>query len=341
MIHTQNLDANLKEATFYENPYHFSFSSLNTLLTAPAAFYKEQILKQREDEFKKYLLEGIIIHYLVLENRGFDDKFLVLSDKLPGENNVLVVERIYNDHYLHLENDQLILADFEQEIDDILTAIGLHQSVKDRDKRLAKIIEPRSEAYFAFLKQKDKKTIIDSALLDKCSRRAAIVKEDPEMRMLLGMDIIPDGRSFGVYNELPLSIPAETLNLPFGFRGILDNMVIDARKKLIRINDFKTTSKNLVDFKDSIEFWNYWLQAAMYHTLVKHYLKDIITPEWTIEFRFIVFDKYDQLYAFLVTPGTMDQWLEAMDNVIKEALYHYETREYALPYDFAHKYVTL
>jgi hypothetical protein len=81
-ISTKELDTNLLEAEFYEKPFYFSYSSLNKLITAPAIFYKEYVRREREDEFKKYLLEGIIIHYLVLEHQGFDDKFLVTSDNL-------------------------------------------------------------------------------------------------------------------------------------------------------------------------------------------------------------------------------------------------------------------
>ena len=192
-----------------------------------------------------------------------------------------------------------------------------------------------------FLKKKGNRVIIDSELLDISTRRADIVKADGEMRKLLGMDLISDGRHYGVYNELPISISAEVTGLPFGFKGILDNVVVDVKNKLVRINDFKTTGKSLVDFHESIEFWKYWLQAAMYKMLIKHFLKSVLTDEWTIEFRFIVFDKYDQLYPFEVSPETMEEWEANFEQVKIEALYHYESRDYLLPYDFALRNVKL
>lgn len=340
---------NQKEAEFYSNPFSFSFSSLNTLVTAPKAFYKEYVLKEKEDEFKKYLLEGTLIHYLVLENINFDDKFIVATDDLPSENNVLIAERIFNTLYPNKLKEaieeatilgtvpptELYLKDFANEIDLILTEINLHQTIKDGVKRLAKVIEPKAEAYFNFLKTKNNRTIIDSAMLDKCTKRAGIIKNNSQMRELLGLDIHADGKTFGVYNELHIEIPAEELKLPFGFKGIIDNVVIDVKNKLVRINDFKTTGKSLTEFPDTVKFWNYWIQAVMYTKLINKFFNKILTDSWTIEFRFLVFDKYDQLYPFLVSTETLNNWTIDFENTIKEALYHYNFKDFSLPYNYA------
>lgn len=346
MISTKEKDLHLMEAEFYERPFKFSYSSLNRLLTAPAIFYKEYVLKERDDEFRKHLLEGILIHYLVLENQGFDDKFLVASDNLPSANSIMVAEKVF-ESYLEKDDDTLELCDFEDEILDALKELNVHQSLKDTkdgvtgdSKRLAKIIEPKTEEYFTFLKKKGGRTIIDSALLDKCTRRAEIVKANEEMRDLLGMDIISDGETFGVYNELPLEVEAED-EMPFGYKGIVDNMVVDVQNKTVCINDFKTTGKSLTNFSDSIEFWNYWLQAAMYVKLVRQFLSKVLKDGWSIEFRFLVFDAYDQLYAFPVTPETMAEWEIRLKDVEKQARYHYDSKDFTLPYEYAQGLVKL
>lgn len=332
-ISTKELDSNLLEAEFYEKPFYFSYSSLNKLLVAPSIFYREYVLKQREDEFKKYLLEGIIIHYLVLEHQGFDDKFLVTPDNLPSANSITVAERIY-EIYKEKSDDTLELGDFVQEIDDILTEMNLHQNVKDQDKRIAKIIEPKTELYFEFLKKQNGRTIIDSALLDTCTRRADIVKSNSQIRELLGLDIISDGKTYGVYNELELKVEAEK-EKHFGYKGILDNLVVDVKNKTIRINDFKTTNKTITEFSETVEYWNYWLQAAMYMKLVRNFLRNVIKDDWCIEFRFITFDKYDQLYAFLVSETTMAKWENRLVEIEKQAEYHYTSKDFTLPYDYA------
>jgi hypothetical protein len=352
MLKTKELDTNLLEATFYATPFKFSYSSMNKMLTAPAIFYREYVLKQKEDETKKYFLEGTLIHFLVLENQGFDDKFIVTSENLPSENSMKIAEEVFKIYEKEVAEELRLpeheLCDFGTDIIEILKEMNLHQALKDDkkpskagaplltgdEKRINKIVEPKTEEYFTFLKNKKGRTIIDAALLDKCTLRAEIIKSNLEMRKLLGLDVVSDGVNFGVYNELMLDNEPGEGDL-FGYKGILDNMVIDVANKLVRINDFKTTGKSLVQFQDAIDSWNYWLQAVVYKKLVENYLKDVLTEEWKIEFRFLVFDKYDQMYPFKVTDETMLLWEDKFKQAEKEITYHYESKNFDLPYAFA------
>jgi len=89
-------DKHLLEVAFYEKPFRFSYSSLNRLLTAPNIFYKEYVLKEREIKTEKYLLEGTLIHYLVLDNRAFDEKFVVTPEDLPSDNSAKVAHMVFD-----------------------------------------------------------------------------------------------------------------------------------------------------------------------------------------------------------------------------------------------------
>lgn len=342
MGEVKEADVNLVEAAFYEKPFNFSYSALNRLLTAPNIFYKEYVLRQKEIKTEKYLLEGILIHHLLLDHLGFDEKFLVTPEKLPSENSMKVAKMVFDLYKKKVDDDpanaELELVDFTPQILEILKDLNLHQSLKDTDsgsgdsKRIAKIIEPKTEEYFNFLKKKGQREIIDSGILDRCTLAADLIKTDQGIRDLLGMDLESDGVNYGVYNELELEMELE--GFPFGIKGILDNMVADVKNKRIRINDFKTTGKSLVDFPDSVEYWNYWLQAAIYLTLAMEYFKKFIDDSWTFEFNFIVFDKYDQIFAYPVSNETMVAWTKKMWEVLKEAQYHYNEKDYTLPYRF-------
>ena len=101
------------------------------------------------------------------------------------------------------------------------------------------------------------------------------------------------------------------------------------------INDFKTTGKSLKDFSDSVEYWNYWLQAAIYDKLVREFLANFINDETQVSFNFIVFDRYDQLYSFPVTGITFNDWKERCSSTLMQANYHYVEKEFNLPYAFA------
>ena len=338
-------DKHLLEAEFFSKPFFFSYSSLNRLLLAPNIFYKEYILKEKEIRTGKHLIAGTLIHFLLLEGNNFDDKFVITPEALPSDNSQLVANEVFKAYEAMIKEDpsrtDLQLGDFKDAILAALLDINLHQNLKDTkdgkgdDKRVAKIVEPRTEAYFEYLKVKDTKEIIDSALLDYCSLAVQKIKENEKICDLLGMNREIDGSTFGVYNEIPLQM--ELKDYPFGLKGIIDNMTIDTEKKIININDFKTSGKSLSDFKDTVEYWKYWLQAVVYIKLAKEFFKEVIKddPAWVIDFRFVVFDKYDHLYAYPVSPETLIAWEHEYTLVMESARYHYEAKDFTLPYEFA------
>ena len=137
------------------------------------------------------------------------------------------------------------------------------------------------------------------------------------------------------YSEL--SIEADGEHLPFGFKGILDNIVIDKESKTIFINDLKTTGKPLVDFPESVQYYKYWIQATVYVKLVFHkFLKDLPDlNEWNLYFTFIVIDKYNQVYPFQVSMETMAIWQQDFEELNDILKYHYENKDFKLPYELA------
>ena len=67
----------------------------------------------------------------------------------------------------------------------------------------------------------------------------------------------------------------------------------------------------------------------------------MIDHSWEIEFRFVVFDKYNQLYPFKVRNSTLESWKEKTNDTIAKAIWHYENRDFTLPYDYANGNVKL
>ena len=67
---------NEKLNEFYKNKFYFSYSSLNKLLYSPTLFYNWYILKEKEDRTDKHLLEGKVLHCLLVEKDKFDEILL-------------------------------------------------------------------------------------------------------------------------------------------------------------------------------------------------------------------------------------------------------------------------
>jgi hypothetical protein len=142
-----------------------------------------------------------------------------------------------------------------------------------------------------------------------------------------------------IFNEFSLDCGINDKN--FRLKGIIDNLVVNHEQKIVYINDIKTTSKDLKDFPDSVEFYSYWMQAAIYTTLVTVNYMNLINAGYQIKFHFVVIDKMYNTYAFPVSENTLNNWFTRLADVLEKAEWHYKNKNFTLPYDFATERITL
>ena len=334
---------NLEEIFFYDKKFYFSYSSLSKLLYCPEIFYREYILGEKEVSDALYFTEGKLIHCLLLEPKKFEEQFIVMNGKMPGESTKTVIDRIYT-HHKELKTTGVhkgdSLADYQNAVIDVLKDINLHQSLKTDEQRFAKIYTPDSNIYWDFLSKSENKQIVDAETYEKCKKIVEKIKLNPEISALLKLNHEAEWWSTtDVMNEIPVEM--ELKKFPFGLRGIIDNVVVDPINKIIRVNDFKTSSKTLADFPETVKFYRYNLQAAIYNLLVINKYSDLIKEGYKIEFRFIVVDKNQQIYPFLVSENTMKEWTKNLQDTLKIAEYHYSNKDYTLPYTFKQEGVIL
>jgi hypothetical protein len=313
--------------------FNFSYSSLNKLIFSPQLFYKEYILKDREERTDKHLIQGKLIHLLILQPEEFDKNFVVMPSKLPSD----TLRRVLKNIMLYTDAIDLVLVE-DKLILDSLKEVGLYQSLKDEEKRVAKVRTPECGDYYAF-SQTTGKDIIDTDTLERCKGSVELMKENKSIMELLSHEVTDfemDG--IEVFNEKYLKCKLEDYD--FGMHGYIDRYVIDADKKLITIIDIKTTGKTITDFPETVEFYNYWLQAAIYRVLVtKNVDKSMV--DYKINFNFIVIDKYNQMYNFPVKSTTMAAWGDGLKGILEMVNYHIKENRFDLPYDFLTKTMTL
>lgn len=318
---------------FYSNKFYFSYSGINKLLFSPSWFYNHYILKEQEDSVDSHLINGRVIHCLLLNPEDFDDEFIIVPGTLPGASNRSIVDEIFKIH-LESSDDSLTLDKYETAIVDLLEKINLHQKLKTDEARVKKIVTADNISYFEFLKSKQGKTLVDNKTLSYCKECVDSIKENESITALMQLD----ESDLEVHNEVKVTTD-QLINgkFAFGFKGILDNVVIDKEKKILFINDLKTTGKPLIDFPESVEYYRYWLQASIYYSLAYYrYIADKDDhQEWSIQFTFVVVDKYNQVYPFQVRSTTMKEWMERLNKVLLQVIYHYEKKDYTLPYELA------
>lgn len=333
-LQTQNLTLSEELERFYSEKFYFSYSSINKLLFSPRLFYSHYILKQKEDSTDAHLIAGRALHCLLLEPEKFDELFVTLPGKIPTDSNKVIIDHIFSNHYLPMNNDALTLDDFSNELLGQMQVNNLYQSLKTDVQRLEKMITSNNKEYFDFLKIKETKTVIDPAVKQQAEEALEAIKANDRVKALLQLE--PDKpQGISVFNELFLTTDLE--KYPFGFKGFIDNVVMDENTKTLFINDLKTTNKSIQNFPESVVYYRYDIQATMYVGLCyEKFLKDRPDAnEWTIVFTFIVIDKYNQVYPFQVSKETLTEWEREFSFVVTQLDYHYLNRDYTLPYQLA------
>ncbi|NDC95586.1 hypothetical protein EB118_06625 [bacterium] len=317
----------LLEDEFYSKKFYFSYSGLNKLLFSPSVFYRHYILNQQEDKTDAHLIEGRLMHCLLLDEASFDKQFVIMPGNVPTGPTKLILDAVYRKA---LELDvELDLNKLSDPILDAMKEFNFHQRLKTDQQRLDKIVTDDSISYFQFLTAKKNRDIIDDDTLARIKSYIEVITSNSKiMHVFNGL---PDKTVVKIGSEVPLSI--ELPGYGFGIKGIVDRII--EYDNYVHVIDFKTTNKTLAEFKETVEYYSYWLQAAIYLKLVRS-----ITDK-PIKFSFVAIDKYKQLYEFEVSTTTMLEWTGRMAEKMAIAKYHYDTRQYHLPYEFAINQVKL
>ena len=328
------------EKDFYKKKFYYSYSSLNKLIWNPQVFYQMYVLGLKEEKLEQHLLQGKLIHLLLLEPEMFNEEFMVTPGKLPTDSLRQVVDRVFR-HYQELTrngDDRTELVQFDGAILDVMRDMNYFQNLKTDQQRLDKVITPETISYWQFLQTKGNKTLVDPDTVKFCQDAVEIIKTNNQVCNLIGSNIT-DFDNKEVINEQYMQI--DLPNQVYGLKGIIDNLVIDHDNRTIFINDIKTTSKDLKDFPESIEYYSYWLQAVIYMIMIGHVHQNLINAGYQVKFHFVVIDRAFQSYAFAVSEETLNKWLDRFTDCIRKAEWHYQNRSYELPYDFAQGLVVL
>jgi hypothetical protein len=329
-------DPRVLEDEFYAKEFKFSYSSLSKLVYGPKLFYKQYVLNEKDNEQSKSMLEGSIIHCLLLSPEIFDDNYVIAQTTVPSENVKEIIERVFKIYEEQEEATRDQLEMYQEEILAELVSMNLYQKMSDTVK-IGKIVNETGIEYFNFLKQAKGKTVIDTETYSKCVDVVELVRNHSVSR-LMGINIDDNGDAL---SEVEITMDMD--DFPFGLKGHLDSIFIDHENKKVYVNDLKTSSRTLAEFPQSVIDYNYWMQAAIYMRLVTQVFSATLknASDYTFVFNFIVVDKFNQIYAFEVSENTMTDWQIDLQEKLHEAKYHYESRDYSLPYKFVKSKVTL
>ena len=212
-----------------------------------------------------------------------------------------------------------------------LKTLNLFQSLKTDEQRIKKVITEDNEPYWKFLSNSNV-DVVDQDTLQRCTDMVETLKQNADVMDLFKQQET-DFELDPIETHAESYLKSDLVDSSFGLHGYIDFYKIDHDKKEVVICDLKTTGKTISDFRETVDFYNYWLQAAIYCKLVYDTLGEK-AGEYTIAFKFVVIDKYKQVYVFDVTEETLAGWADGLEGVIKVGTYHYKEKNYQLPYDF-------
>ena len=164
---------------------------------------------------EKHLIEGRLIHLLLLEPDRFDEEFVMSPLKMPTDS-VKKILRTVNSRIVD-PNNYIKLEELDNQILEALKEENLYQSFKEDQKRLDKIITEESKTYFKFL-QTTGKTIIDADTFARCMDRVVIIRANDDVTKLLMQEATDfEMDTIQVYNEKKLKCKLNDYN--FGLKG--------------------------------------------------------------------------------------------------------------------------
>jgi hypothetical protein len=319
------------EDEFFSQPFMMSYSGLNKLLFSPVLFHQHYILKQRDDVVDKPMVEGKLLHCLLLNPEEFENEFVLMSSDMPSDGPRKVLDKIYD--IMKANGKSEMDGTFVEHILDVLKEQNLYQSLKTDDQRIDKMTSTKNIKYLDYKFQAEKKTVVDQDMYDFAKNTVDTIKSNSKIMDVMGFNQDSLTTNIKQHNELDL-VCLEFDDYYFGIRGIIDNLVVDHDNKVIRVNDLKKSSKSISQFEESIEYYNYWMQAALYRLLVNHIKTTTFGVDYPVEFRFIVVDPYMQIAPIRISEETMEAWTLKLNDELDKANYHFKEREFSLPYKF-------
>ncbi len=319
------------EDEFFSQPFMMSYSGLNKLLFSPVLFHQHYILKQRDDVVDKPMVEGKLLHCLLLNPEEFENEFVLMSSDMPSDGPRKVLDKIYE--IMKANGKSEMDGTFVEHILDVLKEQNLYQSLKTDEQRIDKMTTDKNIKYLDYKFQAERKTVVDQDMYDFAKNTVDTIKSNSKIMDIMGFNQDSLTTNIKQYNELDL-VCLEFEDYSFGIRGIIDNLVVDHDAKVIRVNDLKKSSKSIGQFEESIEYYNYWMQAALYRLLVNHIKETTFGVDYPVEFRFIVVDPYMQVAPIRISEDTQKYWALELEDKLEQANYHFKERDFSLPYEF-------
>ena len=317
---------NISDEEYFGNNYTEWVSNSKLSLINPDEDGSPEKFNKGLGENKKYsdaLIFGSAIHELILQ-----PEFFMLNEVIdrPSGKPGFMFDYII-DNGLVVDRDSIIEA----------AGVIDYFGGNPKESKIEELLE-KHKAYYEYMYSEDKAydneaiTQIYLSSYDRMRAKACIesIKNNNNFRILLKPEYayIPPT----IKNEATLLLTIE-VHVPKGdsfeivpikLKGKLDNFIVDYEDEVIKLNDLKTTGKDILNFKESFEKYHYARQMGLYLWMLKSIYNDEKHKSFGVGANMLVVQTNAPYTSkvFPVSLTTVQEGLKEASHLIKRVAFH-------------------
>jgi len=247
---------------------HVSHSSLSALKVSPQ-YFKKYINRELDQEDSRYLDLGSAIHCYILENKDFNNRYIVSDVPVVGGMMGKFIEALVENEKFTctcvIDNpednpDEFMFPNVEALYQHCYDIAGFKTSIESVIKKLK---NPEIHDYITLLRNAVGKHILSQEEMETILQCAASAGR----HAVAGTILNPAGAE-----------PEKEIlwtHKDFKIKSIIDNLILDKEKGLVTVTDLKTTSKNPHNFLRSYTSYGYYRQIGIYKQAVMAYMTEL------------------------------------------------------------------
>ena len=247
-------------------------SLLKKILVHPKEFLREKqrIMEENDDsKIEPWFIFGSLVDHMLTEDTPVEDRFYVMSTKVPSESIQMVVDGVFNEYNFE-GSDDIKLAD----LSDFILKHCKYQGYQDRWKdetKIAKIIELGTDYFQSLVESLGKIIVSQDDYAKAITCKMTLLNNNFTKKWLKAES------NCEVIKKVVLSWEEDDVSC----KGELDFVHIDHEKRLVTPVDLKTMGGQIYQFPYNFWKYRYDFQGAFYESgldksdfLEKHNIED-------------------------------------------------------------------
>jgi hypothetical protein len=279
-----------------------SYSSIKVFIEDRKKYYKKYVLKEPVKEpDSQSITFGSLVDCLLFSPDEFDNRFTLAITDVPKGQYGKLIDELMNVTARSVSEDGEVIRELEEMLEEAYMNVKYDRNgnvvdfKRDSfDKVKEKFIGSDLEIYYRQLREAHNKEVVESLSVENALKIISELRSNNVTAEIINMEI---NEKTIVYNQFPIIenlrglLGEEVTDEEATFKCLIDKLMIDHETKRIYIYDLKTVWDNEGEFINNYFKYKYYIQAAMYWSLVVEWAKkDPVLQNYAVAVAFIAVD---------------------------------------------------